>query len=239
MKLRILILFKVSLLVLLAGVSQSTYTTTPPPYGSYGKEYCETKEWSSDTEMCLPSLDQSCNQDKQAKVHHVRRDYSCMTIKVPKCKVVNTAMEVENCSLKPVSKGSSVYAKTFDTQLTKRCDTHYQTVCQKNYGGRPHCYSQPIHNCYDIPVLVPENVDIEVKTNDLEQNCVRTSVPMPTTVCKDEEFEFCPRIPSLEEDHQNLLQCAPGAGEEVCQKIRLNLEREICYGGYPQQHYQG
>ena len=54
--------------ILLVGAAHGAPDKAPPvygqpyePYASY-KEVCTQKEWSSDSELCMPPLEQECEQ---------------------------------------------------------------------------------------------------------------------------------------------------------------------------------
>ncbi|TRY76603.1 hypothetical protein TCAL_03497 [Tigriopus californicus] len=200
----------------------------PPKYPQY-EEVCKLKEWSSDTELCKPALTNICEQDK-AKVFKIARGQPrCLKIKVPKCKVIDEAEEIELCKIKVEKKKQELYSTMFEQEMKKKCDTHYSTECKPSYGSYPKCESVPSQICYDVPKLQRVHVPINIEASTIEMDCSTSLVPTPKSKCWEEELEFCVDIPELKEKEEHLSRCAPDIGEEECEKVRLTIPREFCF----------
>ena len=116
----------------------------PAPYGKYTSEKCTTKEWASETELCTPKAVQTC-ENLEVRVKKVRDPKTmCRPAMIPKCKIQNESKEQRVCNTKVINKRSTLYATLYEQQMVVRCNTHYETKCQKSYGYAPRCYSVPV-----------------------------------------------------------------------------------------------
>ncbi len=118
---------------------------SPSPYVTpYSKEKCTTKEWSSETELCLPDVAAAC-ENMEVRVKKVRDPKTmCAPAMVPKCKVDRDVKEVRMCNSKVINRRATLYATLYEQQMVVRCNTHYETKCTAGYGGYPKCYTVPV-----------------------------------------------------------------------------------------------
>ena len=118
---------------------------SPIPYVTpYSKEKCTTKEWSSETELCLPDVAAAC-ENMEVRVKKVRDPKTmCAPAMVPKCKVDRDVKEVRMCNSKVINRRATLYATLYEQQMVVRCNTHYETKCTAGYGGYPKCYTVPV-----------------------------------------------------------------------------------------------
>ncbi len=87
---------------------------------------------------------QSC-ENLDVRVKKVRDPKTmCRPAMIPKCKVDNTVKEVRICNTRVINRRATLYATLYEQEMVVRCNTHYETKCQKTYGYRPRCYSVPI-----------------------------------------------------------------------------------------------
>lgn len=211
----------------------------PPKYN----EVCKLKEWSTDTELCVPSLAQSCEQMRASVFKIEKPKPRCIEITIPKCKTTNDAEEIELCTTKIITEDAELKADVFGQEMKKKCNTHYRTKCRPGYGGynpEPVCTSVPMQLCYDSPVLKKKEIPIRIKLTRVESKCAKELIPTPSTKCWEETSEYCISVPKLKEKDEHLSKCAITVSEDECRKVRLTIPREFCYHvqSYGPQAYQ-
>eukprot|EP00095_Tigriopus_kingsejongensis_P009534 maker-scaffold260_size234135-snap-gene-0.10 protein:Tk09534 transcript:maker-scaffold260_size234135-snap-gene-0.10-mRNA-1 annotation:"hypothetical protein" len=183
------------------------------------QELCKLKEWSSDTELCTPSLPSVCEQDEVKVFKLGKGQRKCIKVKIPKCKVVDEAEEIELCKMTVENRKEELEAKMYEQEMRKKCDTHYTTQCKPSYDGSyPKCTSVPSQICYDVPKLQKVIVPITVEASNIKTECKSSLVPTPKSKCWEEEEEFCVELPELKEKEEFISRCAPDIGEEECKK---------------------
>ena len=111
------------------------------------EELCHLKKWSSDTELCKPTMVPTCEQ-MPVKVKKIRKSSPmCKASKIPKCKVSDAAEEVNICTTSVTVGPGQIFATLYEQEMIKRCNTHYVTECQPSYGYQP-----PV--CNEVPIQV-------------------------------------------------------------------------------------
>merc|ERR1712038_1659272 len=148
--------------------------------------------------------------------------------------------EIDNevCTYSYQPKVEATMGKTVEVTFEKKEDVQMVTVCQPGHhgyggyghGGYGHNYCKEVAQttAYNVPVVTPVDIPVEVKYPSPVKTCVDKPINLPVVSCEDLVEERTITVPSVEDSTVTVAKCVAGLGEPACQKVELTLPKQVC-----------
>merc|ERR1711981_692063 len=224
---------------------QAGYGYAPAPYHGHGHGYgyeqpkhnCSVLDVVEPAEVCTPVIDTVCSAVELPIKIIVEVDFTYTVVRT----VCTESIEVvpqEVCSYSYTTTEEETTAKTVEVTFEKKEDVQMVTVCQPGHhgyggyghGGYGHNYCKEVAQttAYNVPVVTPVDIPVEVKYPAPEKTCVDKPINLPVVSCEDLVEERTITVPSVEDSTVTVAKCVAGLGEPACQKVELTLPKQVC-----------
>jgi hypothetical protein len=212
-----------------------------PAYGGYGyeepKHNCSVRDVTEIAEVCTPTIATTCEDvDLPIKII-VDVDFT-YTVTRTVCSVAIDVIPQEVCTYHYEQTTEATTAKTVEVTFEKQTDVQMVTVCQPGHhgyggyghGGYGHNYCKEVAQttAYNVPVVTPVDIPVEVKYPSPVKTCVDKPINLPVVSCEDLVEERTITVPSVEDSTVTVAKCVAGLGEPACQKVELTLPKQVC-----------
>merc|ERR1711997_1131702 len=220
------------------------YGHPAPAYGhhaGYGyeepKHNCSVVDVTEIAEVCTPTIATECNDVALPIKIIVDVPYS-YTVKKTVCVESIEVIDQEVCVYKYKQVSEDTVAKTVEVTFKKVVDVQMVTVCQPGHhgyggyghGGYGHNYCKEVAQTtsYNVPVVTPVDIPVEVKYPSPVKTCVDKPINLPVVSCADLSEERTILVPKVEDATETVQKCTAGLGEPACQKVELTLPKQVC-----------
>merc|ERR1712170_64381 len=215
------------------------YGHPAPHYGGYGyeepKHNCTVQDVTEIAEVCVPAFETVCaNVDLPIKVI-VDKEF---TYTVTRTVCTESIEEIDNeiCSYSYQQKTEGTNAKTVEVTFEKQEDVQMVTVCQPGHGygyghgGYGHNYCKEVAQTtqYNVPVVTPVDVPVEVAYPEAIKTCVNKPISLPRVTCEDISEERTIPVPEVEDAVETVEKCDTKLAAPDCQKVELTLPKQVC-----------
>merc|ERR1712018_878398 len=212
-----------------------------PAYGGYGyeepKHNCTVRDVTEVAEVCTPALETVCNDVELAIKVIVDEEF---TYTVTRTVCTEEIQEIDNevCSYAYQKKEEATTAKTVEVTFEKQTDVQMVTVCQPGHhgyggyghGGYGHNYCKEVaqETAYNVPVVTPVDVAVEVSYPEPIKTCVNKPISLPVVSCADLTEERTILVPKVEDATETVAKCVTQLAAPACQQIELTLPKQVC-----------
>merc|ERR1712001_301398 len=211
-----------------------------PAYGHHGYGYeepkhnCTVQDVTEIAEVCTPAFETVCaNVDLAIKVI-VDKEF---TYTVTRTVCTESIEEIDNevCSYAYQQKTEATTAKTVEVTFEKKEDVQMVTVCQPGhhgygYGSYGHNYCKEVAQttAYNVPVVTPVDVPVEVAYPEAIKTCVDKPISLPRVTCEDIVEDRTITVPEVEDSSVSVEKCDTKLAAPACQKVELPLPKQVC-----------
>merc|ERR1712186_55278 len=201
------------------------------------KHNCSVRDVTEIAEVCTPTIATTCEDvDLPIKII-VDVDFT-YTVTRTVCSVAIEVISQEVCTHHYEQTTEATTAKTVEVTFEKQTDVQMVTVCQPGHhgyggyghGGYGHNYCKEVAQttAYNVPVVTPVDIPVEVKYPSPVKTCVDKPINLPVVSCEDLVEERTITVPSVEDSTVTVAKCVAGLGEPACQKVELTLPKQVC-----------
>merc|ERR1711936_3045 len=214
------------------------YGHPAPHYGGYGyeepKHNCTVQDITEIAEVCTPAFETVCaNVDLAIKVI-VDKEFT-YTVTRTVCTESIDIIPNEVCSYAYQPKVEATTAKTVEVTFEKKEDVQMVTVCQPGhhgygYGSYGHNYCKEVAQttAYNVPVVTPVDVPVEVAYPEAIKTCVDKPISLPRVTCEDIVEDRTITVPEVEDSSVSVEKCDTKLAAPACQKVELPLPKQVC-----------
>merc|ERR1712088_1188845 len=152
----------------------------------------------------------------------------------------------EDCTYTWEPKVEATTAKTVEVTFEKKEDVQMVTVCQPGhhgygYGSYGHNYCKEVAQttAYNVPVVTPVDVPVEVAYPEPIKTCVDKPISLPRVSCADLTEDKCIVVPEIMEDIASVEKCDTQLAAPNCNAVELTLPKQVCIElvyGYAHEH---
>merc|ERR1711902_481458 len=186
-------------------------------------------------EVCVPAFETVCaNVDLPIKVI-VDKEF---TYTVTRTVCTESIEEIDNeiCSYSYQQKTEGTNAKTVEVTFEKQEDVQMATVCQPGHGygyghggyGHNYCKEVAQTTAYNVPVVTPVDVPVEVPYPEAIKTCVDKPISLPRVTCEDIVEDRTITVPEVEDSSVSVEKCDTKLAAPACQKVELTLPKQVC-----------
>ena len=222
------------------GHQAPTYGNPSPQYGGYGYEKpkynCTVENITEVAEVCVPDFETVCTDVKIAIKIIVDKEFRyqststiCAETRDPNI-IINRV-----CSYAYQQKTEATTAKTVEVTFEKKEDVQMVTVCQPGhhgygYGSYGHNYCKEVAQttAYNVPVVTPVDVPVEVAYPEAIKTCVDKPISLPRVTCEDIVEDRTITVPEVEDSSVSVEKCDTKLAAPACQKVELTLPKQVC-----------
>merc|ERR1711963_1152485 len=207
-----------------------------PHYGyEHPKHNCSVQDVVETAEVCTPALETVCNPIELAIKIIVDKE-QCYDVTRTVCTESIEEIDNEICSYSYQQKTEGTNAKTVEVTFEKKEDVQMVTVCQPGHGygyghgGYGHNYCKEVAQTtqYNVPVVTPVDVPVEVAYPEAIKTCVNKPISLPRVTCEDISEERTITVPEVEDAVETVEKCDTELAAPDCQKVELTLPKQVC-----------
>merc|ERR1711935_1226887 len=214
------------------------YHQPAPHYGGYGyeepKHNCTVQDVTEIADVCTPVIVTECNAVELPIKIIVEVDF-VYTVTRTVCTESIDIIPNEVCSYAYQQKTEATTAKTVEVTFEKKEDVQMVTVCQPGhhgygYGSYGHNYCKEVAQttAYNVPVVTPVDVPVEVAYPEAIKTCVDKPISLPRVTCEDIVEDRTITVPEVEDSIVLVEKCDTKLAAPACQKVELTLPKQVC-----------
>merc|ERR1739846_165105 len=214
------------------------YHQPAPHYGGYGyeepKHNCTVQDVTEIADVCVPAFEVVCADVELAIKIIVDKEFN---YQVTRTVCTESIEEIDNevCTYSYQPKVEATTAKTVEVTFEKKEDVQMVTVCQPGhhgygYGSYGHNYCKEVAQttAYNVPVVTPVDVPVDVTYPEAIKTCVNKPISLPRVSCEDLTEERTITVPEVEDATESVEKCDTQLAAPACQKVELTLPKQVC-----------
>merc|ERR1712088_440345 len=207
------------------GYAPAPYHPAPayPAHHGYGyeqpKHNCSVIDVVEPAEVCTPVIVTECN-DVELPIKIIVEIPFTYTVVRTVCTETIEVVPQEVCSFSYTTTEEETTAKTVEVTFEKQEKVQMVTVCQPGHhgyggyghGGYGHNYCKEVAQttAYNVPVVTPVDIPVEVKYPSPVKTCVDKPINLPVVSCEDLVEERTITVPSVEDSTVTDAKCVAG-----------------------------
>jgi len=229
-----------------------------PAYGHHGYGYeepkhnCTVVDVTEEAETCVPAFETVC-KNVELPIKKIVDKEQCYTVTRTVCTESIEEIPNEICTYSYRQKTVGTTAQTVEVSFKKEENVQMVTVCQPGhhghgyghggyggYGGYgKYCKEVAQTTQYNVPVVTPVDVAVDVAFPEPIKTCVNKPIKLPRVSCADLSEEKCITVPEVMDAVESVEKCDTQLAAPDCNKVELTLPKQVCIElvyGYAHEH---
>ena len=198
------------------------------------KHNCTVQDVTEIADVCVPAFETVCAPVELAIKIIVDKEFNYQVTRTV-CTESIDIIPNEVCSYAYQQKTEETTAKTVEVTFEKKEDVQMVTVCQPGhhgygYGSYGHNYCKEVAQttAYNVPVVTPVDVPVEVAYPEAIKTCVDKPISLPRVTCEDIVEDRTITVPEVEDSSVSVEKCDTKLAAPACQKVELTLPKQVC-----------
>jgi len=194
-------------------------------------EKCDLVQVDLEAEVCVPTLESSCEQEVGGKALDLFVKEYCHEVVRTYCTERTQVQDIEVCAYSYRLKDTTAEAKLVEAHWEHVC--HQESICVTpalpSYGYKPSCHEEIRETCVLEPTLVDVVRPVSVQLPQPVEVCISKQIIIPDIECHQVRDKQCMPVAFTEEVAEfQINKCTVSPGEQLCQDTVVSLPSQVC-----------